>query len=757
MPEYALLSRGSLGVLGVGGGALLRIAESLGEEKGKYYRERMLVHLKAHAKLAYDPEKNLMKNVLFDGTDLAERDRKNDEKVGKPHTPTWIPWNPDPHSLHNYALCYKLTRDGEIWEILRAMIRGNDLGDIGPTGGKEPKLNFATAQTEPLFIFPLVELFHASANRAYLEAARSIANNAFSQHFRAKKGLFTLSELHRTANLCSAEPLALLTLEAALRGKPNQVPAYANSNQEGGAAGLLRPSKIHPFNPTVSNEFFPDPKESMCDDLLPKSSSDASAPVMSWDRARKPNDEAIVTFPDIFPGPVSIIAMAELAETRNSVSRMIVESPHAITFNGALEGTGDLTFSASKGEHFWAEGSTWTTTAWSPDETYDFVMNISKGSKLIFAGLVQEQAGMAKWSSHRGAGIIKNGEGTALLTADHAPLYNAQLMNNRAHRAPTVVNAGLLPINNTTGSGVSPRSTVEVNHGATLGGSGTIGIGGASSPVVVYPGGKIAPGDGLGTLTLKDGLELHNGARLEIECGDKVHDALKITGGTFKGAGVGGIMITIKDIGGMQPGMQYEILDWTGAFYVDVDASDFRLDRSQHFQGEFGIEGTKLRFGFFAPRIPPESPPPMPPAMKVEKPRPKPFVTGAPPPRKTHYTWSNPNGGEWTSKANWKDGKIPNAKETEWAQYQFEKARRVSGVQVYWFDNTTDRKAPKSWRILAKQNGQWNPVEAPSDYGIKLDTFNEVKFKPVETDSLRLEVHLQDGVAAGIHEWRVMP
>ena len=51
----------------------------------------------------------------------------------------------------------------------------------------------------------------------------------------------------------------------------------------------------------------------------------------------------------------------------------------------------------------------------------------------------------------------------------------------------------------------------------------------------------------------------------------------------------------------------------------------------------------------------------------------------------------------------------------------------------------------------------WNPVEAPSDYGIKLDTFNEVKFKPVETDSLRLEVHLQDGVAAGIHEWRVMP
>ncbi|MFN0126581.1 MAG: discoidin domain-containing protein [Verrucomicrobiales bacterium] len=757
VPEYALLTRGSLGVVGVGGGALLRIAEALGEEKGKFYRERMLKHLKSHARLAYDPEKNLMKNVLFDGTDLAERDRKNDEKAGKPNTPVWIPWNPDPHSLHNYALCYKLTRDGEIWDTLRAMVRGNDLGDIGPAGGKEPTLNLATAQSEPLLIFPLVEIFRATDNKAYLDVARSIANNAFSQHFRADQGLFTQSELHRTANLCSAEPLALLTLEAALRGKPDQVPSYANSNQEGGAAGLLRPLKSRPYKPAVSHEFFPDPKESMCDDMLPKSSNDTTVPVMSWDRARKPTDEAIVTFPDIFTGPVSITAIADLPESRNSVSGMIVESPHSITFTGALEGTGDLSFTASHGEHLWAEGSTWTTTAWSPDETYDFVMNISKGAKLTFSGLVQEQQGMAKWSSHRGAGIIKNGDGTVVLTADHAPLYNAKLNDNRAYRAPTVVNAGLLLVNNTAGSGISPRSTVEVNHGATLGGSGTIGIGGTSAPVVVYPGGKIAPGDGLGILTLKDGLELHNGARLEIECGDKVHDVLKITGGTFRGAGEGGIVITIKDIGGMKPGMQYEILDWTGATYVDVDVSDFRLDRSQHFQGDFAIEGTKLRFGVFAPRIPPESPPAMPPAVKIEKPRPKPFVTGAPPPPKTHFTWSNPKGGEWSASANWKDGKIPNAKETEWAQYQFEKPRRVSGVQVYWFDNATDRKVPKSWRMLYKQNGEWKPVEAQGDYAVKLDTFNEVKFKPVETDSLRLEVHLQDGVAAGIHEWQVMP
>ena len=42
-------------------------------------------------------------------------------------------------------------------------------------------------------------------------------------------------------------------------------------------------------------------------------------------------------------------------------------------------------------------------------------------------------------------------------------------------------------MNNKTGSGVSPRSTVEVNHGGTLGGHGAIGIGGSSAVVVSGP------------------------------------------------------------------------------------------------------------------------------------------------------------------------------------------------------------------------------------------------------------------------------
>ena len=58
--------------------------------------------------------------------------------------------------------------------------------------------------------------------------------------------------------------------------------------------------------------------------------------------------------------------------------------------------------------------------------------------------------------------------------------------------------------------------------------------------------------------------------------------------------------------------------------------------------------------------------------------------------------------------------------------------------------------------MLHRQAGEWRAVEAPGEYSLETDTLNEVKFRPVETDGLRLEVHLQPGVSAGIHEWRAI-
>ena len=746
VPEYALISRGTRGLLGNGGIAMLRIGEDLGE-KGKYYRETMLSHLKAYAKWLYIPEKNLLRNFLIDGTDLAEREKKKRAETGETGPNPWQPWEPDPTTITAYAICYRQSRDADIWATLRAMCRGNDLGDIGEIGGREPKLHMETTQTNTRHLFTLIEIYRATDNPAYLELCRRIANNAVSKHFRPDQGLFTPTELHRTANLCSVEPLALLTLEAALRGKLSQVPTYAGSN-EAEQKPYIRPLKFRPWTPSVSHLHYPDCAEAMCDDLYPGSSGGGGAPVMSWANVRKPTDEAIASFPDVLDGPATITGLNDHPEARNSLSGMIIDSHHSYTFAGNLNGTGDLAIDVSKGEHRWAPGSHWTTTNWSPTETYDLVLDVAKDAKFAFHGLVQEVNHAHRWG--RGAGIIKKGEGVAELTANNSPLYQANLSSNRSYRASTVVNDGLLLVNNTEGSGVSPRSTVEVNHGGTLGGNGAIGDGGTSAVVVVNAGGKIDPGDGIGTLTLRDGLILRDGARLEFEVGE-TSDLLKITGGTFQGCQRGGTVITMRNRGGIARGKSFVLIDWTGASYVDVDVSDFRLDKSQDWQGSFHFDGTKLKFNVFAPRLTPETPIPMPPKPTAAPKKPLPAELVMP---VSHFTWSNPKGGDWTDSANWNDGKIPNTKNPEWAQYQFETPRTISGVEVYWLDNGRDRKIPESWRVLYHDGGEWKAVTATGEYGLETNRFNEVQFEPVETDRLRLEVMLQPGISAGIQEWR---
>jgi len=99
----------------------------------------------------------------------------------------------------------------------------------------------------------------------------------------------------------------------------------------------------------------------------------------------------------------------------------------------------------------------------------------------------------------------------------------------------------------------------------------------------------------------------------------------------------------------------------------------------------------------------------------------------------------------------------PHKGTTEWVQFNLEKPKKVSGVQVYWFDDTGSGgcRVPKSWRLLYKDGDQFKQVFNATDYGIARDRFNGVKFGPVLTTALRIEVQLQPGFSAGILEWRI--
>lgn len=94
----------------------------------------------------------------------------------------------------------------------------------------------------------------------------------------------------------------------------------------------------------------------------------------------------------------------------------------------------------------------------------------------------------------------------------------------------------------------------------------------------------------------------------------------------------------------------------------------------------------------------------------------------------------------------------------EWVQYDFDKARKVTGVSVYWFDDTGvgQCRVPGAWKILYKAGDDWKAVEGQGTPGVKRDAWNEVRFGAVETTGLRLEVELQPNFSGGIMEWKVI-
>jgi hypothetical protein len=93
----------------------------------------------------------------------------------------------------------------------------------------------------------------------------------------------------------------------------------------------------------------------------------------------------------------------------------------------------------------------------------------------------------------------------------------------------------------------------------------------------------------------------------------------------------------------------------------------------------------------------------------------------------------------------------------EWVEYAFDTPVTVSESSVYWFDDTGggECRVPASWRILYRSGSQWVPVKLSGQPGVAKDGWNTIKFPPVRTTALRLEVTLQKDFSAGVHEWKL--
>ena len=75
-----------------------------------------------------------------------------------------------------------------------------------------------------------------------------------------------------------------------------------------------------------------------------------------------------------------------------------------------------------------------------------------------------------------------------------------------------------------------------------------------------------------------------------------------------------------------------------------------------------------------------------------------------------------------------------------WVEYEFKSPAKVSSAQVYWFDDRRFCRLPTSWRILYKEGDTWKPVANIESYAVGKDKFNSVRFAPVTTTAVRLEV-----------------
>jgi uncharacterized protein len=94
----------------------------------------------------------------------------------------------------------------------------------------------------------------------------------------------------------------------------------------------------------------------------------------------------------------------------------------------------------------------------------------------------------------------------------------------------------------------------------------------------------------------------------------------------------------------------------------------------------------------------------------------------------------------------------------EWISFEWEATRSIDRAEVYWFDDTGrgSCRVPAEWRLLWLDGDAWKEVAITGGgFGVEADRFNEVRFAPVETPSVKLEIELREGWSGGVLEWKL--
>jgi pectate lyase len=207
----------------------LELAERLGE-KGKEFADWTLSGLYAYAKYGYNCADNTFRPMWADGTDLTGYAFPRTGYYG-PEGSILKPSKADELYLFTYSralrfsmhtICWKYFLDRDT-SIIRSIWRGLGLGDPGTQHSKD--INWDTNNSSPYVIFALLEWHKVWGDKGTLRLAEKVADNLLARSFH--KGFFVSDEKSAIAEFDAIEPLALLALEAALKGEPEKVPVFS--------------------------------------------------------------------------------------------------------------------------------------------------------------------------------------------------------------------------------------------------------------------------------------------------------------------------------------------------------------------------------------------------------------------------------------------------------------------------------------------------------------------------------------------------
>ena len=77
---------------------------------------------------------------------------------------------------------------------------------------------------------------------------------------------------------------------------------------------------------------------------------------------------------------------------------------------------------------------------------------------------------------------------------------------------------------------------------------------------------------------------------------------------------------------------------------------------------------------------------------------------------------------------------------TQWVQYDWDKAVSTKKIDVYWWDDRRGVRLPSAARLLFWNGSEFVPVQTGEILGVAENQFNSLNFAEVATTRLRLEI-----------------